>query len=466
MTSEKNKKLYEVNITGYAHDGAGVGRINGQVVFIPETLVGEKVLVEIMGERKGVLRGTVKEVLIPAKERQTPTCGIYAQCGGCQLQHVSYPAQLEIKVGIVKQALERIGGFKDVPVLPVLGMEDPWGYRNKGHFQVGYDHQRNRVKLGFFAEESHLIVPEPCRHLFSPRVSSLIVFLEELLSAFQVKVEVTGVGTFTPGLRHLLIRESKANGEILVVFIYSGKYCEKIRDISREISRKYPEVVGICQSENKRKNGSVLGNKVEIIQGRDWIEDRIGPFIFKISPASFFQVNNAQTAVLYEKVLKYAALTGAEEVVDAYCGIGTISLFLAQRARNVLGIEIVPEAINDARNNAERNGISNVEYRQGKVEKILPEMITNGIAGIAKRKRPEVVVVDPPRKGCDRELLDCIISVQPQRIVYVSCNPATLARDLRILGNGGYTVAEVQPVDMFPQTAHVETIARIQRIDS
>ena len=453
MTNKEHEKRMEeeVNITGYAHDGAGVGRINGQVIFVPGTLAGEKVYVEIKGERKGILRGSVKEVLSAAKERQTPICGIYARCGGCQLQHVSYPAQLKIKENIVRQALERIGGFKDIPVQPVLGMENPWGYRNKGHFQVGYDRRENRVKLGFFEEGSHSLAQESCRHLFSPRVTSLLEFLEELLTAFQVKVAETKARTLDSGLRHILIRESKANGEILVVFVYSGKYCEKTKDISREISRKYPEVVGVCQSENKRKSGLVLGNKVEIIWGQDWLEDKIGSFTFRISPASFFQINSIQTAVLYEHVLRYSALSGAEEVVDAYCGMGTISLFLAQKAKKVTGLEIVPEAINDARKNAERNGIGNVEFRQGKAEKILPEMVAQG-------KRPEVVIVDPPRKGCDRELLEAIIKAKPQRVVYVSCNPSTLARDVRILADCGYLVREIQPVDMFPQTHHVECV--------
>jgi 23S rRNA (uracil1939-C5)-methyltransferase len=458
VTVEKEKKLYEVNITGYAHDGAGVGRVGGQVIFVPGALAGEKVLVELKEGRKGVFRGVVQEVLFPAKERQTPACEIFTQCGGCQLQHVSYPAQLGIKKAIVRQALERIGGFEDVQIQPVLGMENPWGYRNKGHFQVGYDRREHRVKLGFFAEGSHSLVQGSCRHLFSSRVTSLLELLEELLTVFRVKVAETNAGVSGSGLRHLLIRESKANGEILVVFIYSGKYCEKIKDISREIVRKYPEVVGICQSENKKKGGPVLGNKVEILWGRDWLEEQIGPFTFRISPASFLQINSIQTTVLYDQVLQYAALSGAEEVVDAYCGIGTISLFLAQKAKKVTGIEIVPEAIVDAQKNAKRNRVSNIEFKQGKAEKLLPAMVAKGI-------RPEVVVVDPPRKGCDRELLGAIITAKPQRVVYVSCNPSTLARDLRILVDGGYLVREVQPVDMFPQTGHVECVVLMSRVD-
>ena len=448
---KKQKNLHRVKISGYAHDGAGVGRIGGRVIFVPEALRGEEVLVEIKGRKKGVLRGRVKEILCSSAERLEPTCAVYAQCGGCQLQHVTYDAQLRIKQEIVRDTLQRLGGFKDITVQPVLGMETPWRYRNKGYFQVG--RQKDKVSLGFFEEGSHCLVAEPCRHLFSPKVTSLLEFLEELLTAFQVKVAEKGL----PGLQQILIRESRAKGEILLVFIYSGKYSDKKEAIAREISRKYPEVVGVCQSEKTRAAGAMLGGKSEIIWGRDWLEEKIGPFSFIISPASFFQVNSLQTNVLYEKVLEYAALSGKEEVIDAYCGIGTISLFLAQQAGKLTGIEIVPEAVVDARKNAERNGINNVEFVQGKAEKIMPQMVARGA-------RPQVVVVDPPRKGCGRELLDSIIAVSPQRVVYVSCNPATLARDLRHLVNGGYTVAEVQPVDMFPQTGHVEAIILLQNL--
>lgn len=449
MTGEQ-KSFYRVKISGYAHDGVGVGRIEGQVIFVPGALKGEEVLVEIDERRKGVLRGRVKEVLCPSAERLEPTCAVYAQCGGCQLQHVTYAAQLRIKQEIVQDALQRIGGFKDVSVQPVLGMETPWRYRNKGCFQVG--RRKDKVSLGFFEEGTHCLVAEPCRHLFSPKVTSLVDSLEEILSAFQVKVAQKGV----PGLHQILIRESRAKGEILLGFIYSGKYCDKKKAIAREIFRKYSEVVGVCQSENTKATGSILDRKVEIIKGRNWLEDKIGPLTFIISPASFFQVNSMQTNVLYEKVLEYVALSGEEEVVDAYCGTGTISLFLAKRARKVTGIEIVPEAVADARKNAERNGINNVEFVQGKAEKIMPQMVTRGA-------RSQVVVVDPPRKGCDRELLDSIITVRAQRVVYVSCNPATLVRDLRYLADGGYVLKEVQPVDMFPQTSHVETVCLMSR---
>lgn len=482
-----------VDITGYSHEGAGVGRIAGQVVFIPGALVGERVLVEVSGadagadanagagagahaiaatrdSKKGFRRGKVIEVLKPSSERISPVCEVFAQCGGCQLQHVNYAAQLQIKEEIVRDTLRRLGGFAEITVLPVIGMENPWGYRNKGHFQVGL--QQGKIKLGFFEEGSHCLVAEPCQHLFSAQVTALVNFLEEVLTAYQVKVAEAEAGV--PGLRYVLVRESQATGEILIVFIYSGQYSDKKAEIAREIAGKYPEVVGVCQNKNTRAAGTVLGNEfggnpgnivgsgnksaqIELIWGRDWLEDRIGPFSFVISPASFFQVNSVQTAVLYEKALEYAALTGGEEVVDAYCGIGTISLFLARRARKVTGIEIVPAAVADAQKNAARNGVGNVEFWQGKAEVLLPEMASKGA-------RPQVVVVDPPRKGCDRALLDSIIEVVPERVVYVSCNPATLARDLRYLvDGGGYAVSEVQPVDMFPQTGHVECVVLMSR---
>lgn len=450
--TEQRKGFYEIYITGHAHDGAGVGRIAGQVIFVPGALEGEKVLVAIEGARKGVLRGMLKEVLIPSEARIVPICSVYAQCGGCHLQHVAYAAQLQIKEEIVRDTLQRLGGIKDASVQPVLGMANPWGYRNKGHFQVGF--RKNKVHLGFFAEGSHCLAWESCRHLFSSGVSSLLTALEDILTSFQVRVADEG----TAGLRCVLIRESRAYGEMLVVLIYSGEYSQRVEDIAREIMQRCSAVVGVCQSKNTRVGGAVLGRKSEVILGRDWIEDKIGQNTFRISPASFFQINSVQTNVLYKKVLEYAALSGEEEVVDAYCGIGTISLFLAQQAKKVMGMEIMPEAVADAKKNAEHNGVSNVEFIKGKAEELMPEMVHKGA-------KPEVVVVDPPRRGCDRALLDSIIAVAPQRVVYVSCNPATLARDLRHLVEGGYAVREVQPVDMFPQTSHVECVTLMSKVE-
>lgn len=438
-------KFAELMITGYSHDGRGVGRIEGRVVFVPGTVKGEKVRVELGQVQKGILAGQLVEVLEPAIERINPPCPIFSSCGGCQLQHINYQTQLRIKKGIVEDALQRIGGFKDLVVQPVLGMEEPWGYRNKGHFRV--EKRNGQISLGFYEEGSHNLVNQSCTHLFSPNVGELLSGLTDILNRSEPPI----ASSQSPGLRHIMIRESKEKGEILLVFILSGEISTKLREITREICNKYPKVVGVCANINPRSSGPILGNKTEIIYGKEAIEDNIGPYTFTISPHSFFQINNAQTAVLYAKAVEYAHLSGKETVLDAYCGIGTITLFLARQAKRVIGVETVPEAIRDAVKNAQRNKVANAEFIQGEAEKVMPALVKQGL-------KPQVVVVDPPRKGCGQPLLDSILLVRPARVVYISCNPATLARDLKYLAVGGYIVKEVQPVDMFPQTGHVECV--------
>ncbi len=445
--------LHNVQITGYTHEGAGVGRIQGQVVFIPGALEGEEILVEIVRECQGILRGELKEIYKPHPRRISPACEVYHLCGGCNYQHVAYPEQLRIKQKLVQDTLRRIGGLDNITVHPVLGMLKPWGYRNKGHFRAG--RVMNRVSLGFYAEDSHRLVPYFCKHLFSPAVTSLLSFLEEILTHNRVKIaESDGLG-----LRHILIRESKCNGEILLCFIVNHDDC--VNDwgvITQEICNKFPQIIGVCRNINKENQGPILGKTTKMLYGVDYLRDRIGPFTFTTALSSFFQVNTQQAECLYDIVFRYAGLSGRETVVDVYCGAGTISLYLAPKAQRVIGIEVVLAAVQDARTSARINGINNVEFLQGEAEKRLPELAANGL-------RPDVVVVDPPRKGCDKLLLDSIIKVKPSRMVYVSCNPATLARDLRVLADGGYAIAEVQPVDMFPQTHHVECVVLMTRVE-
>lgn len=444
--------IHKVKITGYTHEGAGVGRVNGQVVFVPGALAAEEVVVLITGKKGGVLRGKLLEILVPNHHRVSPPCPVYSGCGGCSLQHVSYPEQLNIKKQIVEDALQRLGKFADIPVLPVLGMDNPWCYRNKGQFQVGI--KEGRVALGFFAEDTHTIAPQPCYHLFSSEVARLLVFLQELLSDYEIKVaQRDGMG-----LRHVLIRESRFNNEMLVVFITKGQFSEAIDKIAREICRNFPKVVGVCENYNEKKAGFILGEETRIILGKDHLEDKLGPFVFSLSIPSFFQVNNSQAEVVYEKAVRYARLTGEEKVVDAYCGTGALTLFLAQGAKMVIGIETAAAAVNDAIRNAQANKTENVEFIEERVEKVLPDLVAKGM-------RPDVLVVDPPRRGCDKVLLQSIINAEIPRVVYISCNPATMARDLKILHEGGFSVIEVQPVDMFPQTYHVEVIVGIQRSD-
>lgn len=443
----------EILITGYSHDGRGVGRLAGKVVFVPGTIKGEKVSVEITGEQKGISTGKLLAVMEPVRERIIPACSVFTTCGGCQLQHLKYEAQLELKKSIVEDALLRIGGFKDLKVQSVLGMDDPWQYRNKGHFKV--EKNAGIISLGFYEEGSHSLVNMSCNHLFSEAVVELLRGLLAVINRTDLPIE----GSNSSGLRHIMIRESKSKGEILLVFILSGEITLQLREITREICNKFPKIVGVCANKNPRSRGPVLGNRTEVIYGKGEIEDTIGSFTFAISPHSFFQVNNVQATRLYAKAVEYAQLSGQEIVVDAYCGIGTISLFLAKQAKKVIGVEIVPEAIRNAQENARQNNVSNVEFIQGEAERVMPDLLRKGL-------QPQVVVVDPPRKGCGQPLLDSILQVKPKRVVYVSCNPATLARDLKYLVAGGYEVKEVQPVDMFPQTSHVECVVGMQRKDT
>lgn len=452
MNLNRNE-IYLVQITGYAHDGSGVGRVDNQVIFIPGALRGEEVKVKITRKQKGILRGEILQIVQAARERTNPCCEAFETCGGCQLQHMDYSEQLRFKGQIVKETLKRIGGLGEIPVHPVLGMAQPWGYRNKGVFQAGL--KGEKIVLGFYEEGSHSLASRFCGHLFSPSVVQLLAYLEELLNTRGIRAAKENL----PGLSHVLVRESRASGDILLVFFVSGEYNGIDYGISREICLNNLKVVGVCQNKNPGAPGLVSGVKNRVIYGRGEIEDSIGPFNFLISAPSFFQVNTEQARVLYNKTLEYAGLSGRETVIDAYCGTGTITLFLARKAGRVIGIESVQEAVDDARKNAGRNDVRNVEFIRGEAEKTLPRLAAQGI-------KPDVVVVDPPRKGCDKALVDSIIRVRPERVVYVSCNPATLARDLKILAGGGYKVTDVQPVDMFPQTVHTETVCLIERGES
>lgn len=439
-----------MKITGYTHEGSGVGRINGQVVFVDGALLGEEVLVGIKEEKQKILRGNLIKVITPHFARIEPICSVYSSCGGCKFQHVDYAEQLMIKENLVKESLRRIGGLTDIKANPVLGMEHPWGYRNKGHFHVGIVDEK--IVLGFYEEESHEITPYSCKHLFSEEIVQVLTFLEEILNKHKITV-YTKEGH---GLRWIMLRESRSNREIIITFVSRGEFSTELKNIAQEICNKFLSVVGVCLNYNEKPFGQIMGEKTEVILGKDRIEDSIGPFKYSISVQSFFQINNVQAEKLFDKAVEYAELTGNETVIDAYCGTGSISLFLAQKAKKVIGIELVQEAVEDARRNAELNKIENVEFIEGEAEKIMPNLVRQGIC-------PDVIVVDPPRRGCGRALLDSILDVKPKRVVYVSCNPSTLARDLKILTAGGYEVSEVQPVDMFPQTHHIETVCLLSR---
>ncbi|NGQ96594.1 23S rRNA (uracil(1939)-C(5))-methyltransferase RlmD [Brevibacillus sp. SYP-B805] len=446
----------ELEVTGLNHEGAGVGRHEGYTLFVPKALPGERIRAKVVHAKKNFGFAELQEILNPSPHRTQPPCPVFDRCGGCSLQHLAYAEQLRHKQQIVKDNLQRIGGFslegEGAPVVhPTIGMDNPWRYRNKAQVPIG---ERDGALIGgFYAERSHDIIDiEECmiQHEANDRVVAAVKRIAGRLHipAYD-EVRHTGL------LRHVVAKVGASSGEVMVVLITTEAFIPERERLIEEIRRELPDVKSIVQNINPHKTNVIFGDRTITLWGSDVIYDYIGRIKFAISARSFYQVNPEQTRVLYEKTLAYAGLTGEETVIDAYCGIGTISLFLAQKAKHVYGVEIVPEAIADANRNAELNGIGNATFEVGAAEVVIPAWKEQGI-------RADIIVVDPPRKGCDEALLTTILQMKPQRVVYVSCNPSTLARDLKVLADL-YELKEVQPVDMFPHTDHVECVILMLR---
>lgn len=487
----KKDDMLTLTITDMGVDGEGIGKAQGIPIFVKDAVIGDKVLVKIIKMKKNYGYGRLMEVAEPSPWRVEPRCEFHRQCGGCQLQVMDYGKQLEYKERKVRSNLMRIGGFSEEHLEavrePICGMEEPFGYRNKAQFPVGRDRD-GRIVTGFYASRSHRIIANRRCCLgadCNERILDLIIgFMEQ----YQIEPyhEEDGTGL----VRHVLIRKGFATGELMVCLVVNGRQLPHSEALVKEL-RRVEGMTSISLNVNQKNTNVILGQELILLWGQEYITDTIGEIQFQISPLSFYQVNPAQTLKLYGKALEYAGLTGRETVWDLYCGIGTISLFLAQRARQVYGVEIVPEAIADAKRNAARNGITNAEFFVGKAEEVLPRFYEGqerlekpegvegkegleglegpeGLAGQTLRqedgmRHPDVIVVDPPRKGCDERCLETMVKMQPKRIVYVSCDSATLARDLRYLGGEGYELKRWQAVDMFPMTGHVETIVLLQR---
>ena len=442
----KKNQDYIVDISGLTSEGSGVAKIEGFTVFVEGALSEETVEIKIVKVLKNYAYGKLLRILKPSAGRVEPSCGAVKRCGGCQLQHMSYEAQLQYKTRQVKDAIERIGGLKDVTVHDTIGMENPWRYRNKAQFPVGFD---GDVMIGFYASRSHEIIDIPQCSIQDLVNDKVIQTVREFIKKYDISVydENTGKGL----IKHVMTRKGFKTGEVMVCIVINGNALPCDKALVEMLKSRVDNLKSVVLNINKRKTNVILGDRNIVIFGEEAIYDYIGEFKFKISPLSFFQVNPVQTEVLYGKALEYADLKGDETVFDAYCGIGTISLFLSRKAKKVYGVEIVPQAIDNAKENARLNGIRNVEFIVGESEKVIPDMYKQGA-------KADVIVVDPPRKGCDERLLDVIAEMGPERVVYVSCNPATLARDLKYLSGRGYEVEEVQPVDMFPMTVHVECV--------
>ncbi|KGE19406.1 23S rRNA (uracil(1939)-C(5))-methyltransferase RlmD [Paenibacillus wynnii] len=462
-----------LDIIGMTHEGEGVGRVEGFTLFVQGALPGEKVQAKVLKTKKQYGYAKLLKIVKASSDRIGPPCPIYDQCGGCQLQHMDYNAQLAWKRQLVVDNLERIGkltvagndeggsdGLNDgqdgrpsagILVRPTLGMDEPWRYRNKAQVPIGVTD--GGLVGGFYARGSHRIVDmETCliQHEHNDAVVAAVKSIGRDLdiSAYN---EETGRGL----LRHVVVKKAFRTGEMMLVLVTNGRDIPHLDAWIGSIREQLPQVASICHNVNTKQTNVIFGDDTRTLWGRDVIYDYIGDVQFAISARSFYQVNPAQTEVLYGKTVEYAGLTGKETVIDAYCGIGTISLFLAQHAEKVYGVEIVREAIEDARANAVLNEMKNVVFEVGASEDVIPKWKEQGITA-------DVIVVDPPRKGCDPRLLETILQMKPERVVYVSCNPSTLARDLRVLEDGGYRTVEVTPVDMFPHTVHIESVALLE----
>lgn len=446
-------QCYEMTCESFGQDAQGVCRQDGIAVFVPGLLPGERARVRIVKPEKRYAFGRIEELLEKSPNRAEPFCPIYKRCGGCVCQHMTYETSLAFKRRQVQDLLERVGGLS-IEVPPVLGMAHPFGYRNKGAYpvaQVG-----GAPACGFFAPRSHDLVPLPQNGCAIQGEDSAKATQAVLAWMRQNNVpaydELTGRGL----VRHIMTR-STTHGELMVVLVVTRADIPKAGQLIELLKAAVSGLCSICLSINSRRTNVILGTDIRVLWGKDTMEDTLCGLRFSVSPLSFFQVNPAQTEKLYGLALEYAGLTGSETVVDAYCGAGTISLLLAQKAKKVIGIEIVPEAIQNANENAVRNHIENAEFRVGATEDLLPRLIADGL-------RPDVIVLDPPRKGCDPAVLDAIIAAAPKRVVYVSCGAPTLARDAKLLAEGGYTAEKVQCVDMFCWTGAVETVMVLSKL--
>ncbi len=453
---EKNT-IFEAQVTGYTAEGAGVVRTpEGIPVFVPGAAQGDTLRVRVVKSLKTYAFGRIEEILSPSPDRVEEDCPVSRQCGGCVFRHISYEAELRAKEQRVRDALSRIGGFSDLPVLPILGAQQPDRYRNKAQFPIGSDGEGG-ILFGFYSTHSHRIIP--CKDCLLHPVEFIRAM--EAVGRWQAETgetaydEEMGKGT----LRHLYLRKGFASGQVMVCIVANAASLRGEERLCELLRESVPGLSGVLLNRNTERTNVVLGKENRVLWGSELLEDTLCGLRFTLSPHSFYQVNRDQAERLYETAAQYAALTGKETVLDLYCGAGTIGLSMAAHAKRLIGVEIVEDAVENARANAARNGVTNAEFFCGDAPKAAAMLRARGEA-------PDVVILDPPRKGCGEELVDVVSSMSPRRVVYVSCDPATLARDLRFFASRGYQPQEARPADLFPRTAHVETVVLLSKLNT
>lgn len=472
-------QIVAVTIEDMGTDGEGIGRYEGYTLFVKGAVPGDVVRVKVLKAKKTYGYAKIEEIVTPSLDRVIPCCPEAGKCGGCQLQQLSYRKQLSYKEQKVKSCLQRIGGLPeqmlDSVMEPILGMDEPYHYRNKAQYPVGVG-KDGEPAMGFYAGHSHTIIEHTDCAIQEPINSVILKTVRDFMKEYQIPAyeEESGRGL----VRHTLTRVGYVTKEVMVCLVLHGRKLPYAEELTGRLKQavdgfsaesvqgaEYAQTAeyslkSVCLNVNMERTNVILGKEILPVYGEPYITDEIGGIKYQISPLSFYQVNPKQTVRLYEKALEYAELSGNEVVWDLYCGIGTISLFLARQAKQVYGVEIVPQAIEDAKRNAVLNGIANAEFFVGAAETVMPEKYQES----GGTMRADVIVVDPPRKGCEQSLIDTAAAMQPERIVYVSCDPATLARDVKYLGEKGYEVKKVCPVDMFPMTGHVECVCLLSKL--
>lgn len=448
----KKNDLIDLQITGMTAEGMGVGRYKDFAVFVPLTAPGDQIEAHVLKVLKHHAYAKVNRLISHSSDRIEPDCPVFRQCGGCCFRHISYEAELQIKENRVRDVLARIGGFPTLLVKPILGAEHRNGYRNKALFPLGKD-QNGELIMGFYALNSHRIIDcAACRLQPDVFQAAANAFADWFKSSGET---IYDEKSHTGKLRRLYLRQGETSGTVMVCLVINGQSIRHAEELVASLREAVPGLTGIMLNINLEKTNVALGNTSKLLWGSPFLHDTLCGLEFQISPLSFYQVNHQQTEKLYAIAAKYAALTGTETLLDLYCGIGTIGLSMAAKAKMVIGVEVVPEAVENARENAKRNQIKNAEFLCGDAAFAAAELKKRG-------EKPDVIVLDPPRKGCDPKLIETAASFSPQRIVYVSCDPATLARDLKYFAQLGFLPQEASPVDLFPATAHVETVVLLQ----